>query len=69
MIGKFIKLYEVGKHIEVLINVNHIVAIRDLRSDPLVKDKGGWQWTEIDCTNQIYYKVQETEEEILKLIE
>lgn len=54
MIGKFIRLYEVGKHIDVLINVNHIVSIRDLRSDPLVKDKDGWQWTEIDCTNQIY---------------
>lgn len=42
MIGKFIRLYEVGKHIDVLINVNHIVSIRDLRSDPLVKDKDGW---------------------------
>lgn len=64
----FIRLHERSGMTEVLLNASHIVAINDLRSDPIIKGKKGWQWTNVDCSNGSRYQVKETEKEIIELI-
>ena len=67
MIG-FIKLHEANEQTQVLLNVEHIVAIRDLRNDPVITGKDSWQWTDIECNNGRKYRVRETEQDINKYI-
>lgn len=67
---KFICLHEVDNKTTLWLNVQHIVAIRDLRTDPVVKKReDGWQWTNIECVNGVTYNVSETECEIYKILQ
>lgn len=50
MIG-FIELHDVESSVVIGISVESIVAIRDNRTDPYIKGKKYWQWTNIDCVN------------------
>lgn len=64
---RFIKLHEKDRCNEVLVNVEQIVFIRDLRSDPAVKKIDGFRWTTIGTTKYVL-DVLETEEEIVDKI-
>ena len=64
---RFIKLHDKSGCTEVLVNVEQIVFIRDLRSDPVVRNVEGYKWTQIGTTI-CSVEVLETEEEIIYLI-
>lgn len=66
MIG-FIKLHDRKGATEVRINVQHIVFVRDLRSDPITYTLDGWHYTIIQTTNGSV-EVKETEQEVFNLI-
>ena len=64
---RFIKLHEKDRCDEVLVNVEQIIFIRDMRSDPAVQKNEGFHWTAIGMTRYAI-KVLETEEEIVAKI-
>lgn len=65
MVG-FIRLH--GRYTcEHLINVEHIVAITDLRTDGASANIPTWQYTNVVTTSG-KFEVKETEQEIIKLI-
>lgn len=64
---RFIKLHDRNGCTEVLVNVEMIVYIRDLRSDPVVNNCEGYKWTVIK-TASVSLDVLETEEEIMHKI-
>lgn len=64
---RFIKLHEKDRCDDVLVNVEQIVFIRDLRRDPLLKEEDGFHWTTIGTTKYVL-EVLETEEEIVAQI-
>ena len=64
---RFIKLHDRNGCTEVFVNVEQIVFIRDLRSDPVVKKIEGFHWTTVGTTKHSL-EVLETEEEIVAKI-
>ena len=64
--ARFIELTELSKT-KVKVNVEHIVFIRDVQSDELLKGKPEWRYTKVQTTYD-YLTVVETEEEIFNLI-
>ena len=63
----FIRLTERHGDLSVLISIDHIVCVRDNRSDKLLANKRDWQWTAIRTENRSF-EVKETEQEIVNLI-
>lgn len=63
----FINLTLHTERTSIAINPDHIVAIKDLRTDPAIKDKPEWQYSVI-MTNGNRFYVKETIEEICNLI-
>lgn len=64
---RFIRLHDQNGKTEVLVNVEQIVLIRDMRSDPAAKNSGMFKWTQIATTSRSI-DVLETEEEIVAKI-
>lgn len=64
--ARFIRLTELSKT-KVKVNVEHIVFIRDMQSDELLKGKPEWRYTNVQTTRDLL-SVVETEEEIFNLI-
>lgn len=63
----FIRLTDRRGCVMININPEHIVAVRDMRSDKVAASFPSWHWTTVD-TLKCRYEVKETEEEIVKLI-
>lgn len=64
---RFIKLHDRNGCTEVFVNVEQIVFIRDLRSDPATRNVKGYKWTLITTTSSSV-EVLETMDEILELM-
>lgn len=67
MIG-FITLTLLTERTSIAVNPEHISTLKDLRTDTVVKDDPGWQYTVVSMSNGCTYKVKETVEEIYNLI-
>ena len=63
----FIKLTLRHGSADVCINPERIESIRDIRTDKLAEQTGGWDWTIVTCTKE-RYEVKESEQEIMNLI-
>jgi hypothetical protein len=64
----FIKLHERKGNAVVLINPEYIVSVKDMRTDKAVKNLKDWQWS-ILTTTKNSYDVEETESEIIEMLE
>ena len=65
--AKFISLNDRKGSTEVMVNVEQIVFIRDLRTDPCTYSLHGFHFTIIETTGT-RLEVKETKEEIINLI-
>ena len=65
--AKFISLHDRKGSTDVVVNVEHIVFIRDLRTDPSTYSLDGFHFTIIETTGT-RLEVKETKEEIIGLI-
>lgn len=64
---RFIKLHDRNGCTEVFVNVEQIVFIRDLRSDPATRKAEGFKWTLITTTSSSL-EVLETKDKIFGLM-
>lgn len=62
-----IKLHERKGNAVVLINPEHIVSVKDMRTDKAVKNLKDWQWSVVTTTKNSY-DVEETESEIIEIL-
>lgn len=67
MVG-FIKLHQ-KNGIEIVLNADCILSIKDMRNDDAVMDLPAWHFTVIGMTDGSRFQVTETEEAILKAIQ
>ena len=65
--AQFIRLSERHGSTSVIMQVEQMASIRDLRTDKAVANNPDWQWTTIVCGGRTY-EVKETEQEILEKI-
>lgn len=65
--AKFISLHDRKSPTDVVVNVEQIVFIRDLRTDPSTCDIKGFDFTFVETTGTSL-EVKETKDEILELI-
>ena len=65
--AKFISLHDRKCSTEVVVNVEQMVFIRDLRTDPSTYNLDGFHFTIVETTGT-RLEVKETSDEILKLI-
>ncbi len=65
--AKFISLHDMKCSTEVVVNVEQIVFVRDLRTDPSTYNLDGFHFTIVETTGA-RLEVKETKDEILKLI-
>ena len=65
--AKFISLHERKGSTKVVVNVEQIVFIRDLRTDPSAYSLDGFHFTIVETTGT-RLEVKETKDRILKLI-
>lgn len=65
--AKFIRLHDRKGLTDVVVNVEQIVFIRDLRTDPFTYSLEGFHFTVVETTGTSL-EVKETKDEILELI-
>lgn len=65
--AKFISLHDRKGSTEVSVNVEQIVFIRDLRTDPSTYSLDGFHFTIVETTG-VRLEVKETKDEIFRLI-